>query len=99
MTLFYSFFNDVVSFAMTLTNSNRWAAAGAIGGAALVIYHPLFYRFTDTVVIPYGTYRDWFGKDRNITARNKGTTPTLFGYILHAILLFFVAYFILSLFE
>ena len=69
---------------MTLTNSNRWAAAGAIGGAALIIYNPLVYRFMDMVAL-----------NRNYVAKEKGTTPTMLGYILHTIVLFFVVYGIL----
>ena len=32
---------------MTLTNSNRWAASGAVAGAAIIIYNPILYQFFD----------------------------------------------------
>jgi len=66
---------------MTLTNTNRWACAGAIGGAALIIYSPLTYWFTDTL-----------GMGRGYVSSDKGTRPTYFGLFLHTVVLFFVVY-------
>lgn len=70
---------------MTLTNSNRWAASGAIAGAALIIYNPLTYRFMDILALGRGYIAD-----------NKGC-PTGLGYFLHTVVLFFVTYALLSI--
>ncbi len=64
-----------------LTQSNRWAAAGAIAGAALIIYNPLTYLFTDTLFLA-----------RGYIASRKDRCPTNFGYLVHTIVLFFVVY-------
>lgn len=71
---------------MTLTNSNRWAAAGAIGGAALIVFNPLTYFLTDTIAM-----------GREYIAASKGRCPTYFGYVLHTIVLFFAVYGILCI--
>ncbi len=71
---------------MTLTNSNRWAAAGAIGGASLIIFNPLTYWFTDTLAM-----------GREYIAGQRGRSPTYLGLILHVIVLFFVTYGLLSI--
>lgn len=62
---------------MTLTNSNRWAASGAIAGAALVVFNPLTYWFSSTLAM-----------GREYIAGNKGRCATYFGYFLHCIILF-----------
>lgn len=66
---------------MTLTNSNRWAASGAIAGAALVVFNPLTYWFVDTLAM-----------GREYIAGNKGRCATYLGYFLHCVVLFFVVY-------
>jgi len=71
---------------MTLKNNNRWAAAGAIGGASLIIYSPLTYWFMDTL-----------GMSKGYVAQNKGTCPTYLGLFLHTVVLFFVVYGLLSI--
>lgn len=71
---------------MTLTNSNRWAASGAIAGAALVIFNPFTYWMVDSIAM-----------GREYVAANKGRCPTLFGYFLHCVVLFFVVYGLLTI--
>lgn len=71
---------------MTLSNDNRWAAAGAIGGAALIIYNPLTYWFVDTIAA-----------SKEYIAANKGSSPRWLGYFIHTIVLFFVVYGILCI--
>jgi hypothetical protein len=71
---------------MTLTSNNRWAASGAIAGAALIIYSPLTYWFMDTL-----------GMGRGYVAQNKGTCPTYLGLFIHTLVLFFVVFGLLSI--
>ena len=71
---------------MTLKSNNRWAASGAIGGAALIIYSPITYRFMDML-----------GLNRGYVAQNKGSCPTYLGLLLHTVVLFFVVYGLLSI--
>lgn len=71
---------------MTLNQENRWAAAGAIGGAALIIYSPITYWLTDKISLGKG-----------YVARNNGRTPTYAGIFLHTVVLFFVAFGLLSI--
>jgi len=66
---------------MTFTESNKWAASGAIAGAALIIYNPLTFMFTEAITM-----------GRGYIATNHGNTPTWAGWVLHAIVLFFVVY-------
>lgn len=71
---------------MTLKSSNRWAAAGAIGGAALIIYSPMTYWLMDTI-----------GMSKGYVASNKGQCPTILGYFIHTVVLFFVVFGLLSI--
>ena len=78
--------NKKKSYHMTLKNTNRWAAAGAIAGASLIIYSPLTYWFMDTLAMGKG-----------YIAANKGTCPSLWGLMLHTIVLFFAVYGLLTI--
>lgn len=67
--------------SMTLTSSNRWAASGAVAGAALIIFNPMTYWLTDTIFL-----------GREYVAGSKGRCPTYFGYFLHVVVLFFAVF-------
>ena len=71
---------------MTLNENNRWAASGAIAAAALIIFNPYTYRVTEFI-----------GRKRGYIAENNGRTPAGYGLLLHAIVLFFVVYGILTM--
>jgi ABC-type uncharacterized transport system permease subunit len=71
---------------MTLRNNNRWAAAGAIGGAALIVYSEFTYWFVDTLCMGKG----WI-------AENKGKCPNWKGQLLLTMVLFFAVYGLLSI--
>ena len=72
---------------MTLTNEHRWAASGVIAAASLIIFSPIMYRITDATI--------GFGK--GYLAEEKGYRHKLLGVFIHAIVLFFVAYGLLSI--
>ena len=71
---------------MTLNNNNRWAAAGAIWGAAIIIYSPPTYWLVDTLAMSKG-----------YVAQNKGSCPTMLGLLIHTTVLFFAVYGLLSI--
>ncbi len=66
---------------MTFTENNKWAASGAIAGAALLVFNPLTYWLVDTIFASKG----WI-------AGNKGMCPTYLGLFIHVIVLFFAVY-------
>jgi hypothetical protein len=71
---------------MTLTMQNRWAASGAIAASALIVYNPITFAFTDMLAL-----------GKNYIASDKGHCPTLVGYFIHVVVLFFVVYGILCI--
>lgn len=71
---------------MTLNQSNRWACAGAVSAAALIIFHPYTYKVTEFIA-----------RNKGYIAENNGRTPSWKGLLLHTIILFFVVFGLLSM--
>lgn len=70
---------------MTLVESNRVAAAGAIAAAALIIFSPFTYWLTDKLAL-----------GRGYVAQQNGKKPTCLGIFLHVLVLFAATIGILS---
>lgn len=68
---------------MGLSNSNKWAASGACAAAAFVIFSPYVYATTNYLLLNRGYVKNAAG-------------PTLFGLLLHTIVVFFIFYGILA---
>lgn len=72
---------------MTLKSDNRWAAAGAIAASSAIIFSPVVFKLTN-----YG-----FGGFAGRTYIAKEGCSKYAGVVLHAIVLFFVVYGLLSI--
>lgn len=73
---YFSFF--YLKKKMALKKADRWYASAAVAGAALIIFHPFTYWGVDFI----------FG-NKGWIAEEKGKKPTMWGLMLHVIVLFF----------
>lgn len=73
---------------MTLDTNDQWAIAGALAGIVLVIFNPLTFQLMEFLTMKKG----WIAE---IDSEGKAK-PTWFGVLLHTVVVFFLAFTVLS---